>query len=1066
MVRGNWQRRVEITEARKTAAKLQKEHRRNKRNSSSGGDGDCKASYRRLEEWLDEKGDGIGVLCDDDDGAALEEVRSDNCITVDIWTDARPENRPEYLPNSLDDGANCDDGDDEDGRTSKGKPKGKQNEKNRGGFKKNKGKSHPNAKNKSLQENESVSRERSGSTSHHNLKDDRLCGQEFFFGKDTCMGNQQLKQQQRQKGGRRGRSDSFGGDDVGCSLQHYHQLPKVKRKQKGTSQSAPMTLGQVLNGKFLPHHIQHSGGDQSKPTVSLPTRVRDATLKSSFDAAIDDADSASCIDMIYHSRFFVDNKAESSDNSHSDVRDLEKNDHDEQDGDDSSNDEHDNGNTTQKSEVHVTLQQILDREKLPPTSVVYLSIQGVLIYDRHREGLVISSKEERFLLFGDAIDVSADENLDEADEDQKEPMHIHEQLTSHLLDEILSYAGDEATAVLPRVCVSWRDEVGTRSPQLWKMLLNRHGWPLTVDGDECESASDILDECQQCKSTFVSHYTVVRDVRALAYACNYMTGGSGGKANDKHGLESALQVFKATKGAPALDGNGKSQCIVKIWSDANASASTRALVAYQDFTLRLFEVDRGNSTSSSQGSSNSSAKTRIKCRQIVCVRAAPPSISQKKDRCELMSMDLDDDVVACFVVELTGTRNDIEVELTIPWMTVFFRENVVCAGNEGMLDDECIQSFDLRGAVLDFLLGGSPDTFDELRETLHSYLAMYDGDASAVRITVTPKLVACGKGYFLFHAFILIPGYSELPTDREDYANGGIGDARGHRLFLFSTRDGTIVKSLQLERYREGTSLFASRPFERRGSANTTSALCTSILVSGPTMALLSVSVEIRRDGTIDMLRTSLIENEELAPWSRMNALVTSSHAIFSTDPVQGLVLHFQGILSSGDEVNDSVPSALHSIELGGQDCKLLNIFIIREHYVAVIIGNRPDNELEDDEDELFDGHWFGHDGHKEASSEMLIYHIPSRREMFHIPIPLESLSLDCIGDTLAMNVSNLGFVITGGNARDVARTTLNEDSAQISSPSGKTPKKKKKRLASASGGKKDGFARGMSLRG
>jgi len=76
MVRGNWQRRVERTEARRTAAKQKKERAKQKRDekSSSGGGDTCdhEASYRRLEDWLDEKGDGIGVLYEDNNDAKLE----------------------------------------------------------------------------------------------------------------------------------------------------------------------------------------------------------------------------------------------------------------------------------------------------------------------------------------------------------------------------------------------------------------------------------------------------------------------------------------------------------------------------------------------------------------------------------------------------------------------------------------------------------------------------------------------------------------------------------------------------------------------------------------------------------------------------------------------------------------------------------------------------------------------------------------------------------------------------------------------------------------------------------
>mmetsp|Transcript_653 Transcript_653/g.1411 ORF Transcript_653/g.1411 Transcript_653/m.1411 type:complete len:1041 (-) Transcript_653:48-3170(-) len=1039
MVRDNWEGRIERTERRRTAAKLKKENQREHRlNKGTSSHGDYKASYGRLEEWLDDKGVGIGVLNDDNRDVG-DSKASVSCIAVDIWTDASPENRPEYLPSSLDDVVNGDEYDDEDGHNKKGRSKGKQekDKQHRGGFKK-KGKAHPNANNK--QETEVNSKERSGSIAAKNLKDERLCGQEFFYGRDKCKGTQQYKQQ---KGGkRRGRGDSIGGDDdFGCSFQHYHQLPKVKCKQKGTSQSPPMTVAQVLNEKFQPHHIHHRG-DDNRPTPSLPTRVREAALKSSFNAAVDDANTnnKSCMDMVYHSRFLVDNKVENGN--------IVDNSSDSEDSESVGSLEYDMNNT-QKSKVNEVLQHMFKKEKLPTTSLVYLTVQGVLIYDRYREGLVVSEKEERFLLFGDAVDdVSPGEDIhNDVIEEQTEPMRIHQILTHHLLDEILSYCGDEGAAILPQVCSSWRD-VGTQSPQLWKVLLGRHDWPLTVDSNQSAPPSDTLDECQQFRSAFISHYSVVRDVRALADACNHIIGGSGGSTtNDKHGFESAMQIFKATKGAPVLEGNGENLCTVKIWSGDNESASTRALAAYDDCTLRLFEVVRGNSSSNAQGSS----EANINCRQLVCVRAAPPSKSRKRDSCEMKSMDLDSEVVVCFVEELHDQNEDTEADSVIPWMAVFSRDDLVCAGNEGMLEDDSVRYHDLRAVILDFLLDVLPDSScEELREALSNYLAMYDGNTSDIHISVTPKLVACGKGHFLFHAFIHIPGYSELPLEGEESHTHSSNhpESRGHRLFLFSTRHGRIVKSLHLTSYREATSLFASRPFRRRAIVDTPSAMCTNVLVSGPTMALLFISVEVKRDGTVDLLKKSMIENEEFAPWSTLNANLTSSHAIFSTDPVQGPVLHFQRILSSHGEMNNST---FDSIEIGGRNCRLHNMLIIRELYIVVSVGHHPNNEEEED----------ASDG--EASFEAIIYYMPTLQEIYRCPLPSEALSIDCIGDTLAMNVSNLGFAISGGNARDVARTALQEDI--MTSPSGKNAKEKKKRLVSGATGKKKNKAAHKSRR-
>ena len=1058
-MRGNWQRRVERTEARRKAEKLRKEQRRSKRNSGAGGGdiSDYKASYGRLEEWLNETGDHIGVAAWDDniESGAAKVTSGSSCITIDFWTDARPQNRPEYLPSPLDDGINHgDDFDDEDDRNKKGRSKGKQQkEKHRGGFKKSKGKAHPNAKNKSGQEVESVGggRNRSGSTSqnHQQTKDERLCGQEFFFGKDKCKGSLQ-----KQKGGRkrsdsfagRKRSDSFAGEfDSGCAFQHYHQIPKVKRGHPSTQ---PMTLAQVLSEKFQPHHI-HTGSDDKRPLSSLPAQSRDHVLKSSFDAAVKDANDTSCLSMIYHSRYSVENKAETKAENDDDSSNGSDSDVSASGSDDQSKD--DNQTT---SNINKSLREILDKENLPATSLIYLTIQGVLVYDRNRGGLIFSEKEERFLLFGDAIEYSPDDDVE--NEEDGEPLHIHEQLNHHLLDEILSYCDDESSSTLPQVCTSWRDEVGTRDPQLWKMLLNRHGWPMNMRGDENEVQEDILEQRRQSRDTFISHYTAVRDVRAAANACNYLSGSL--SENDKLGLESAVQVFKATKGAPVLDGEGKNRCTVKIWSEPNNErASTRALVAYEDCTLRLYEVVKGSSISND-------SRTKMNCRQVVCVRAAPPSVSQKKDSCDMMSMDLDEEKVACLVEESTERRiGDEMVDSVIPWMTIFSREELVCAGNEGLLDDDSIQSHDLRASVLDVLLSeyGEGSVHDELCDALHSYLAMSDEDTSDVNIMVSPKLVACGKGYFLFHAFIHIPGYTmlRLGDDGYDASLANASDAQGHRLFIFSSRSGSIEKSFHLERYREGTSLFASRPIKRR----TDFAVCTNILISGPTMALCRISVEAKRDQTIDIVKKSMIENEEFAPWGRMDAALSTTHAIYSTDPVHGPVLYFQKMPSSNDGDENNGSNAFQSIEIGGRDSKVHSMFMIRDQYVAVILGTHLHNEGEENE---FDGHWFGPDD--EASSEVIIYHVSTRQEIFRCPLPSEPLTVESLGHTLALSVSK-GFVMTGENARDVARNAEVEDNAQLTSPSGKNPKSKKKRLASmatATRRKKDSFARGMSMRG
>ena len=433
-MRGNWQRRVERTEARRVANKLQKEQRRAKRHLSSNNDDKAQRAtwYRLLSEWLD---DTDFFPSDDDPGDDSEKGGAGQYnLIVDIWTDARPKDRQEYLPTNLKSshGVNSDDDfEEEDGRGGKGRSKPKT--KDRGGFKKSKGKkkAHPNTKQKTEEEDVVRIRRESRSNSMSVKDDDKLCAKEFFFGKEKCPAGKQL--QQRQKGGKRGNHDA---NTAGCSLQHYHQFPKVKSKIR---QSPPLTLVQVVNGKYQPHPNNNNDG---KHPTALPLKVREACLQYAYDAMLgtddngEDAAGSSIeanmgIENIYHTRIYVTDDAS---------KDQEDNEGDENDG-----------RPDQRSAVVDALEQLLDREKLSQTSLVYLTIQGVLVYDLNRGGLVFSEAEEDFLVSGEDIDMDAFLQYNAVDTVQSTgPSHIHEELNHHVLYDILSFLPDEAAAVLPQ----------------------------------------------------------------------------------------------------------------------------------------------------------------------------------------------------------------------------------------------------------------------------------------------------------------------------------------------------------------------------------------------------------------------------------------------------------------------------------------------------------------------------------------------------------------------------------------------------------------------------------------
>jgi hypothetical protein len=494
--------------------------------------------------------------------------------------------------------------------------------------------------------------------------------------------------------------------------------------------------------------------------------------------------------------------------------------------------------------------------------------------------------------------------------------------------------------------------------------------------------------------------------------------------------------------------------LIGAWTESkfDETVRARALAVYPDSTLRLFENVSRNSTS---GSQSSSAVTPTKCRQIACIGALPNSLTQKKSSCFVKSFAIDEDDVCCmFYVK----NDEDDLDFLSQFLSVVSRDNLVCAGNEGLLDDHSMHQFDLRAMVLDFLLSGPIDDTnqDHLQTALHDYLAIKDGETSLIKVGFLKTLLSCGKGHFLTHAYIHIP-LEELESEEDDSYYERLHSS-GHRLFLISIKKGKaqIVKAIPFGGNLLDVQIFASEPYKLRIDTNNPSSgrkTCTNLFVINNDEGV-NISLTISKSGEIDMQMKSVIDCHQLSQeWQVMRAIVTSSSVVV----VSNYLVHD----SLGIRLIFFCDEGYEIYPVGGHSTKLYDIFCIREEYVAIIVGT-PQPEGENDDDAI-GGEWFGIN---EGKKEVVVFHITSRQEVFRYPLPDVSLSIRCIGDTIAANISNLGFVIAGENAREVARKTLEGDDENTQTPT-KTTKSKKKRLASlASGRKKDGFARGMSMRG
>ena len=299
MVRGNWQRRVELNDARRAAAKAQKEERRSRQQQRSGGDPSCAAptssadrgaAFARLDAWLVREGDRIGVgdwsPGDDGSGDGGDGDEAEPTLTarvdVDVWTDRPPGGRDEYLPplppEEEDDPCGSDDEDTRRKKKGGRRPTGK----------KAKGRSHPNAnvKEPSSSGKSSKGRDRSDSTAATIRRN--LCPDEFYGGKEPRRHHAKGKRGGG-KSNRRDRSGSSAGadeDDAGGTdgaVQYYADLPRARGGRANNVR--PMTLYQCLGGRYSPHLSSLAEDGGGRPAVSLPVRAREASLAACRDAA-------------------------------------------------------------------------------------------------------------------------------------------------------------------------------------------------------------------------------------------------------------------------------------------------------------------------------------------------------------------------------------------------------------------------------------------------------------------------------------------------------------------------------------------------------------------------------------------------------------------------------------------------------------------------------------------------------------------------------------------------------------------------------------------------------------
>lgn len=672
-------------------------------------------------------------------------------------------------------------------------------------------------------------------------------------------------------------------------------------------------------------------------------------------------------------------------------------------------------------------------------SLVYVSMGGVLVYDRNREGLLARNDRE-FLMLVLGEDAMLNRKFSTASQHEEGSQETLVNFPAAVLEHILTFLPDTAVAAACLVCHPWHDGIGQHSPNLWRHLLQRRNWPLPDDSSEPSSTT--MSSRDMFRNAFINHYTVIRDMTALQNGLMAIKTKKTVKET-----EMTYQDFSKRNNAPSIP-NG---CVsVRVWSP------NRVLAAYsRDCTLRLYGA-------TSKGVAGTDEK---QCRELVCHSIDPYKTTRRK-RSGITSMDLDDDCIGClcFVSCEDGDMEDYTYNLVV----VNRNDFLVCESSDTVADTDLnLTVIDINEAVIGYLL--SEDEFDHRLLPLTNFLQS-GGELHDVEVFASDSLVACGHGRFMVELSISIP---------EEEIEGELL-LLVRKLVLFSTELGAVfwtgesnpmvrpmpaVEHVSLSSvrypYPGGTDIVSTVVSRSLESSEFTvceidvAGLVQSAVIHEP---LNSIIAKLRKDGW----------NSSPPVNMRDCILISPTHVITLDYMIRGEVHAIEGrrsFLTFYPREALFELSSLSSIEIPGRNIEVMRMTCIRNNYIIVVCRAFTDTSRDALEERGGGGHWLR--GQQSASATLridiqaYIYHIPTRYLVGQFCLLEDVGRLHDIPrltpyseDTLSVGLCWDGLVMTGSDVRCV------NESAKIDSSPRSSKKKKKGRAKRRA--KKDEFARGM----
>ena len=654
------------------------------------------------------------------------------------------------------------------------------------------------------------------------------------------------------------------------------------------------------------------------------------------------------------------------------------------------------------------LQTYFVSQKTAIGSIMYAVYDQTLIFDRYQGGLLLNTKVR--------------ENFFERDKkncliNSSSPMKTNE-FDAIILEHIVSFLPNEAAGVLPLVSKSWHLEIGVSSPGLWKDLLYRNNWPLMKE--EGGSTTHMVSARDHYRNLFLGHYGIIRNIDHMNQGglFEYMN------INDNATTHGAILKFNSS------ESKRKGAYHLCAWDEKSVIVANR-----HECTLSLYEAKE--------------SENGPKCRKSVEVRVAPFPHS-KKTICELNFINLDEGIVSC-VFNVNGLAN---------YITAISRDDLLSTSGspsvqyDGGLETE-LKMFDMNEKIAEYC--ESHMDADFLTGDLLLYL-QGGGDFKEFGLSINGQC-ECGKGRFLLKAWICIPGDDDVWIETIRVA------------ILFSVPHSSImtVEVLAESLGNRQADLVLTSYIPKRRQLPTT-IICTS----NDSPKVIMFQVDTKTDKVvISTLRDELLISSmfmgDLEPSLSPRLSLVTENEIILVDVISPLdedgdieqskiTLSFLSIQDGTHNLND-----VTTLDLEGEGEHLK-----RTAYQSRLRGLRVRSVHGSGDHIILIYTFVSQEPMPKEHSGLIAVHIPSRREAYACLLgdDLESPELLICkpkDETMLSFINDQGIFLTSRSIR--VGSSVAEVDEEKEGKATKKPKKKKQRGA-AKGRKKDGFARGMSVRG